>query len=223
MSLLKIYLDLFRSRGIKLSVSYFFQCHLFDLVNKTDTHRMLSKDAMKVDSDNFAHSLMYMVSWTTTIKRIQKVLAEVIDKQSEQYTFIDVGCGKGKVVLLARKWEIMGCDTANYVGIDFEPNLLAIARNNSTKMFKDEGTFIAGDALEIDYSHYGTNLVFFLYNPFDKPLIEKFLTIVSRHNPILVYVNPVNRDSILNYGYQSVFRRGDWHPNLTFEVFEKQK
>jgi SAM-dependent methyltransferase len=180
---------------------------------------MLRKDEMKVDSENFAHSLMYMVSWTTTIKRIQKFLTGIIDSQTKTYTFVDVGCGKGKVVLLARKLEIIGCNPLDYVGIDFEPNLLAIARKNSTKMFKDEGTFIAGDALAIDYSSYGSNLIFFLYNPFDKQLIEEFLTKVSQHKPILVYVNPVNRDSIIDYGYQSLFRRDDWHPNLTFEIF----
>jgi ubiquinone/menaquinone biosynthesis C-methylase UbiE len=88
---------------------------------------MLRKEEMKVESENFVHSLMYMVSWTSTIKRTQKFLEGIIENQSKQYTFIDVGCGKGKVVLLARKLGIIGCDRASYIGIDFEPNLLDIS------------------------------------------------------------------------------------------------
>lgn len=220
MSSRTIYVDLFRSRGIKLAISYFFQCHLFDLLNRTDTHKMLRKGEMQVNSGNFVHSLMYMVSWTSTIKRTQIFLKGIIENQSEQYTFIDVGCGKGKVVLLARQLGIIGCDRASYVGIDFEPNLLTIARKNSTKMFGDQGTFLNCDALDFDYSIYSTNLIFFMYNPFDKPLIENFLSHVSERNPILVYVNPVNRDSLLDYGFESMIRREGWHPNLSFEVFK---
>ena len=175
---------------------------------------------MKVDSGNFVHSLMYMVSWTSTIKKTQKFLTAIIDNESEQYSFIDVGCGKGKVVLLARKLGTISRDRSSYIGIDFEPNLVAIARENSAKMFGDQGTFLTCDALEFDYSIYGTNLIFFLYNPFDKPLIETFLAQISQHKPILVYVNPVNRDSIIEFGYQSIVKRKGWHPNLSFEVFK---
>ena len=219
-SILIIYRNLRRSKGIKLVLRYFFECHLFDLLYKTNTHKMLSKNDMKSDSKYFENSLMYMASWTSTLKISLTCLRRLLGDSAKNYSFIDIGCGKGKVILIARNLGVVGLDPKRYIGIDFEPSLIRIAQNNSIKMFGDKGKFILNDALDIDYQMFGNALIFFLYNPFDDSIIKIFLKKVSKLNPILVYVNPVGRDLIIDAGYQSLARQQEWHPNLCFEIFK---
>jgi ubiquinone/menaquinone biosynthesis C-methylase UbiE len=144
-SVLRIYRDLYKSRGLKLVVKYFLECHYFDIANSTDTHKMVSKQDMKVDSDYFINSLMYMASWTSVLEETNFFVKNKIMHPSVTYKYIDVGCGKGKAVLVARKNKIVGGDRNNYVGIDFENNLVSIAKKNSLKVFGDEGNFMFAD------------------------------------------------------------------------------
>ena len=189
-------------------------------MNKTDTHKMLGKDEMRVNSENFENALMYMASWTSTIDSILTFLRGEVCEIKQNYTFIDVGCGKGKVTLMARKSGIIGVEQESYIGIDFEPNLISIARINSAEMFGDEGTFLLEDVLKIDYEKFNGKLILFLYNPFDSLLMETFLKRVSALSPIIVYVNPVCRNSLIEQGYFTLTKRIGWHPNLSFEIFQ---
>jgi len=102
-SLLKTYTNLYNTRGIKLVIKYFLECHYFDLKNKTDTHLMVRKSEMHVDSDNFAHSLMYMVSWTSVIKSATRSVEEDLMLKERKYKFIDIGCGKGKAIIVSSR------------------------------------------------------------------------------------------------------------------------
>ena len=181
---------------------------------------MKNKIEMHAISENFGNALMYMASWTSTIKNTLAYVQTVIEDSGRKYKFIDIGCGKGKVTLISRKLSIVGPDSEAYIGIDFEPTLIGIAKENSTKMFGDEGTFILEDVLKVDYKDFDSSLVLFLYNPFDEIVLMNFLKMVSEFNPILVYVNPEHRATILNFGFKSLTKKVDCHPNLSFEIFE---
>jgi SAM-dependent methyltransferase len=181
---------------------------------------MVSKQDMKVDSDYFINSLMYMASWTSVLEETNFFVKNKIMHPSVTYKYIDVGCGKGKAVLVARKNKIVGGDRNNYVGIDFENNLVSIAKKNSLKVFGDEGNFIFADVAYFDFNAVGENLIFFLYNPFDEEVMNKMLMSINGSHIILVYVNPLNRNLLAKYGFTSRLKRDGWHSNLSYEVFE---
>ena len=57
-----------KSRGLKLPIKYFLENHLFDIINRTDTHRWLPKEYYKENLNNIDHGVLYMSSWTSILK-----------------------------------------------------------------------------------------------------------------------------------------------------------
>jgi SAM-dependent methyltransferase len=82
----------------------------------------------------------------------------------EDYTFIDIGCGKGRAVLLASEMRFR-----EIVGIELNTKLAVLARENA-EVWTQAGKalspirIVCGDALELEWPE-GPCLVY-LYNPF---------------------------------------------------------
>jgi SAM-dependent methyltransferase len=123
---------------------------VYDVQRRVDTHRMIARENLNVDSPNLHHSQMYMVSWTKTLKTAFYEIIRRIDL--DEFAFIDLGCGKGKAVLLARELQILGKDPQYYLGIDFSEDLIEIAKSNCNELFQDFGNFLVQDVLEIDWA-----------------------------------------------------------------------
>jgi SAM-dependent methyltransferase len=181
---------------------------------------MVHKRNMKVESEHFNNSLMYMVSWTSVIKTAIDFVKRELMISQKKYKFIDIGCGKGKVVLVARLEQFIDGDPSSYIGIDFDMKLTEIARENSMHIFGDKGEFLHTDIIDFDFRQLNASLVLFLYNPFDQYVLSKFLLKLEGLKVIVIYVNPLYRDLLISQGYISRTQNTDWHPNLTFEVFE---
>lgn len=218
--MLQTYKSLFCAKGLRLVIRYFIDCHYFDLKHGTDTHLMVSKQQMKVESQHFKNSLMYMVSWTSVIVKALDFVKEDLMTSESNYRFIDIGCGKGKVVLVARLHDFIGRNRSSYIGIDFDGKLIDTARDNSLHLFADEGEFLHADIVDFDFAQLNSSLVLFLYNPFDQDVLSKFLLKLKDLRVIIIYVNPVHRHLLIGHGYISRKHNSGWHPNLTFEIFE---
>ena len=113
--------------------------------------------------------------------------------------FVDIGCGRGRVLCLAALWPI-----AHVAGVELRGEHAAAAERNLTRLRgrKTKSFFVkSGSAEDFDVSG-GT--VYYLYNPFGGALLE---TIIGRirdgmKGPIrLVYVNPQNRDIVEKGGW----------------------
>jgi SAM-dependent methyltransferase len=88
-------------------------------------------------------------------------------------TFVDVGCGKGRALLLAAKYPF-----ARIVGVELAEDLAQRARENADAFRRDAPTspeirVVAGDATELEFP--AGPLVVFLFNPFDEALMEKLV------------------------------------------------
>jgi SAM-dependent methyltransferase len=172
---------------------------------------------MLVQSPNFENSQMYMVSWTSTVlKSLSRIDSHGL---FGRYKLIDIGCGKGKVLLLARRKQLLGSGNENYIGIDFESRLVEIARQNSKRMFRDQGIFHCKDILDFSFADLGENLVFFLYNPFDSNVMRQFLQKIANCRCAIIYVNPVHSSILMERGFIEIEDSQSWHPNLCFKIF----
>jgi predicted RNA methylase len=90
------------------------------------------------------------------------------------YTFIDLGSGKGRALLLASMHPF-----THIVGVEVQPELNAIARQNIER-FNEPGQqcrrieSLCADAREYDYPL--TNIVLYLFNPFPDYVLREVLT-----------------------------------------------
>jgi SAM-dependent methyltransferase len=83
--------------------------------------------------------------------------------------FVDIGCGKGRVLCCAARHELAGA-----VGVEVSPDLCAAARRNADRMRgrRTAVTVHHGPAEEFDYAN-GT--AFFLFNPFGAATLRRVL------------------------------------------------
>lgn len=119
-------------------------------------------------------------------------------------TFVDVGCGKGRVLMLA---ALHGFERVT--GIDYSPSLCALAQRNLTALrarrgLRLEATLHFMDA--VDYDFQPADTVVFLFNPFDDVVLRRVLanlrtSLASHPRPVrLIYHNPVWQASVEESG-----------------------
>jgi len=132
---------------------------------------------------------------------IMGMLAQQTDIDFREFTFIDLGSGKGRTLLMASDYPFR-----RIVGVELLPSLDQIAQQNlaqyhseSQKCFAIEST--CADATTFDLPT--TPLVIYLFNPFPEPGLRRALTklknsLLTKPRPIYVlYHNPL-MESLLN-------------------------
>jgi SAM-dependent methyltransferase len=91
----------------------------------------------------------------------------------QTHTFIDLGSGKGRALLLAAMYPF-----ARIVGVEVQPGLDAIARQNIERFADDAQRCQRIESLCADAREYAfpsTNLVLYLFNPFPDYVLREVL------------------------------------------------
>ncbi|HEY1299977.1 MAG TPA: hypothetical protein VGF07_05745 [Stellaceae bacterium] len=118
----------------------------------------------------------------------------------EDYSFIDYGSGKGRVLLMASDFPFR-----QITGIEFAPELAAIARRNLERYRSQNQKCAAIEVIEGDAGAFAPKpgpTVFFLYNPFDGVVLDRVLARIRESGAVpslvsyLIYVDPRHRASI---------------------------
>lgn len=112
--------------------------------------------------------------------------------------FVDFGSGAGRAMMMA-----VLCGFDRIVGIEFASSICSLAEQNLEAFRQRTGRRFTSDVLNLDAAAYDVNeddRVFFLYNPFGRPVLEKVVANI-RHSyetaprPIhVVYGRPLHRD-----------------------------
>ena len=115
------------------------------------------------------------------------------------FTFLDIGSGKGRALLLAADYPFR-----RIVGVELLPELHRIAQENIAKYASDSQKcsqleIVCADATEFQFP--ADPLLLYLFNPLPEPALETTLTrlenswreserpiIVLYHNPVLEHV-----------------------------------
>lgn len=173
-----------------------FADRFFDSRYGTETSVLVENVALRdVTSDNLARGIRYEPTRAIPFGRVLRAA-----RVPRQGVFVDMGCGKGRVCMLAIEYGF-----ARVVGIDYSARLCELARKN-LEIFKQrtgrkfEADIRAEDAVSYQFS--GDETVLYLFNPFDGAVlgqvIEPLLTsLAARPREVwIVYHNPVWREVI---------------------------
>jgi 16S rRNA G966 N2-methylase RsmD len=151
----------------------------------------------KSDSDEFFHyqGAGYLV--------LHSVFKEISSK-TKTFDFVDIGCGKGRPVFVAESYGYN-----NLTGIELDKELVEAANENLKRYLlkRKESSikFINVNALQNNYKN--ANTVYFLFNPFNKEVLEKVLArIISSTNSEtwFVYMNPKYKTAFTNDKFEVV-------------------
>ena len=120
----------------------------------------------------------------------------------EDFVFVDLGAGKGRVLMLASRFKRL-------IGVEFAFALVETARQNF-KRFGCIAEVVHADAA--DYRFPDDNLVVYLYNPFGsevlRPVLSSLRKIAAEREVFLLYLNPKNDSCVQEFAHEIYQRAG---------------
>lgn len=131
----------------------------------------------------------------TPIKLIHKTLRQ-LKTDLRRFTFIDLGSGKGRVLLIAAKYPFK-----SVIGVEFSETLHSIAQSNIKKFTKSGFTqarpmSINMDAADFEFSKFD-NKIIFCNNPFKDSIMLRVLDNIERsvrvsgNEVMFIYLTPI--------------------------------
>jgi SAM-dependent methyltransferase len=157
-----------------LSVKDGFTRHPFDAEYGVRTSGLVAGRHLKSGHRHDRHTTAYYgvapSVFQSLIKRWRRTGPEA---RIEETTFVDLGAGMGRAVLLASELKFKAV-----VGVELHPTLVGIARRN-VKIWRAAGSerspirIIEGDAVE--FALPAGPAVVFLFNPFDAAVLRRLL------------------------------------------------
>jgi SAM-dependent methyltransferase len=152
----------------------------------------------ELDPDAVGPSLEYATHYEPTPVAQAQALLDASPLPPERATFVDVGAGMGRVVLLAARRPFRAV-----IGVEISPALVEIARENLASVHDPQRVardvkIVAADAAA--YTFPRGDLVIFMYNPFRGPVLDRVLanvrTTAEERNVTLLYHTPVERETV---------------------------
>jgi SAM-dependent methyltransferase len=175
--------------------------HEFDRQYGVDTSGLVWGVDLKTGSRSDAWNTAYYGIGPSVFHH---VIAQVPESLRRSATFIDLGCGKGRAVLLASQYPF-----AQVIGVEIAPRLHQIAVENVARYtairLADVRDVAPMQVLLEDAANYrfpSGPLVVYLYHPFCRPVLEKVLRNLGRslaqepRDAAVIYINHELRDAL---------------------------
>jgi len=164
--------------------------NIFDLLHGTDTEEAIKVYKLDAVSSSYIHSHGYQASHSN---RVADILASLPIRR-EQYNFVDVGCGKGRALIVAAEIGFR-----KVTGVEISRALCEKARKNLSICG------IIGQVLNCDAAAFEapeSACVLFLYSPFNRWVMHQFRRNVERRlkhsneDIWIVYFSPICRGTL---------------------------
>lgn len=177
--------------------------HPFDQAHQVDTSGLVRGEEIHSGSLSDLYITGYYGISPSTLKQALALVPEPMDT----YTFVDLGCGKGRALLVAAEHPFR-----RLVGVELSPELARVAQANTTR--EPRIAVEQGDAVTFAFPE--GPLVIFLYHPFLPPVLKKVLRNLERmragsaHPTYLLYANPAYQRVIARFPFLKLV----WHQRL---------
>jgi SAM-dependent methyltransferase len=199
--------------------------HPFDEKHGTDTGGYLSPGEIATgrehDALNFGYSAIAPSVFREACRRWRDTLP-VAARRLTAYSFVDLGAGKGRALLLAAEMPFR-----KVIGVELNAKLARIAEQNVARWSRvarprSKIRVIQKDAAEFQWPR--TPLLVFLYNPFACELVERLAAglaaAASAGSGIadLLYSNPTCADALSRQGAFTLL----WTARITMDEADQQ-
>jgi SAM-dependent methyltransferase len=183
--------------------------HPFDRAHGVDTSGLIYPDKLSADGlssghEHDRHSAGYYATapslFRGAIARWSAILEQSRCRFSD-YVFVDIGCGKGRVLMLASEYAFR-----EVVGVELNPTLAEVARRNLKRWVRTRRTcanvrILRGDALSMPLPD--GPVVLFFFNSFEREMVRMWLdglvaAAADRSEPIdVIYMHPEHHSLLI--------------------------
>ena len=169
---------------------------IFDSAHGVDTSGGIAGESLEIASINRDKGIAYDPCPWSTLRRALRL----ISLRAEGFTFVDIGSGKGKVLLSA-----MVLPFKRIVGVEFSSYLSRVAEQNiaAARFFRrrcSSAQIVCADAVQYPIAEEPT--VFFFANPFSYDIMELVLD-----NIVSSYLKTPRQIFLIFYGASTIMPR----------------
>jgi SAM-dependent methyltransferase len=171
-------------------------------------------DCVAFDALHGTDTAAWTLDYEPTPVPLAASLLSMWDGDPRVTTFVDLGCGKGRVCLQAARLPFR-----EVIGVEWRRGLARTAARNAAR---DRGPgrvapvrVVRGDAGT--FALPAGNLLLFLFNPFDRDVVEDVVLGLADRPADAIYVHPRHADVFRAGGFRELRRLGaadvedDWH------------
>jgi SAM-dependent methyltransferase len=122
-----------------------------------------------------------------------------------QAQFIDLGCGKGKTLIIYKKY-LKDLNTYPPIGLEYDKELVNLSLKNLAKLSfteKDIEVYYE-NALNLRKYIKSKEVIIYLYNSFKGKTFDDILDCLKDLPHVLIYIDPVERSKLTVRGYEIV-------------------
>ncbi len=159
--------------------------HPFDRAHGTDTGGLIPRSELVTGHANDEHITAYYAVAPSILHGLIEIWLRTKPRyEIDQYTFLDVGAGKGRGMLIAAMHPFQ-----EVVGIELNPGLAEVAQKNARIVAESADGGVEGplapvrlveaDALEAPLPSNPT--LAFLFHPFEAPVMRRFVARIEGH------------------------------------------
>jgi SAM-dependent methyltransferase len=187
------------------------RCKTWDLLHSTDTCGQIPLASLDFQSENKALGFEYH----SVHPRITLSALATLGIKYENYTFIDFGCGKGRVLLLASEFPFR-----RVVGVEFAPSLAETARRNLERYRSQSQRCKRTEVICTDATKFRMPLepeVLYFYSPFKGAVMDRVVQNIESS------VESYPRDVLVLFAGLSSMRDRAFGGRCKFERVRREK
>ena len=169
--------------------------YLFDLINNVETRKRVINDYSDEIFD-------YMPSYKTTVAAPLRYLDQS-DFDLTEFSFVDIGCGKGKALIIANKFKFK-----EVIGYEINRQVYDVLCKNINKL-NIRNSQLINDSINADKIR--NKSIIYFYNPFSENMTYDFFKKISLDKNlkqlIIIYVNPQYTKVLNQYKWNIVYEK----------------
>jgi hypothetical protein len=171
----------------------------FDRLHGVDTSGIVRIASMEISSPNYVYGAFYKGSDPEKFR----VLVSRLPLGDRKFTFVDLGSGKGRTLLIASEFPFR-----RIIGVEFAADLHRIAEQNIRRFCGSNGNLRCSDIQSVcaDAAAYAfpvEPLVLYFYEPFESPVLRQVLerlkdSYETNPRPLFILYHHAPRATILS-------------------------
>ena len=203
--------------GVQKLREFYFEVVRYDLQFNTDTSGFISENEYAVfaqskpeslaDPSTTKYGVKYRASLTSSVELGINFAVQFLNGmgiKTEAISFVDLGCGTGKAVLIAANSFKFRCA----YGVDYYSPLIDTAHRNranfSEPLLCQDIHFLFSNVVE--FAEYKGVNILYLYNPFGEEIMRQVEDRISKYGgrTLIVYTKPICRDIFEAKGWKCI-------------------